>query len=95
MSNTNKFPCPCCGFLTLEEPPGSHEICPICFWEDDFVQFLSPSLDGGANSISLLEARQNFVQIGVSEERFKVYVRPPLPDEFPSSHAKDNEELTE
>ncbi|HCI82453.1 MAG TPA: hypothetical protein DHW02_22490 [Ktedonobacter sp.] len=96
MSNTKKFPCPCCGFLTLdEEPPGTHDICPVCFWEDDYVQFLSPHLDGGANSTNLIEARQNFVKIGVSEEQFKVYVRPPLPHEFPSSEVEDNEELPE
>ncbi len=27
-----RFPCPCCGFLTLpEEPPGTYDICPVCF----------------------------------------------------------------
>ena len=96
MPDIKKFACPCCGFLTLdEEPPGTHDICPVCFWEDDYVQFLNPTSGGGANNISLSEARQNFVKIGVSEERFKGYVRPPLPDEFPSSYVKDNEELPE
>ncbi|WP_328859368.1 CPCC family cysteine-rich protein [Streptomyces sp. NBC_00306] len=26
--------CPCCGYVTLAER-GSHEICAVCFWEDD------------------------------------------------------------
>ncbi len=85
MTGSKKFACPCCGLLTLEEePPGTFDICPVCFWEDDFVQFIDPTYRGGANKIiSLLEARQNFARMGVSEARFKQNVRPPLPEEFP------------
>ncbi|MFF1900798.1 CPCC family cysteine-rich protein [Streptomyces sp. NPDC058206] len=36
------FPCVCCGHLTLGEPPGSYEICSVCFWEDDRVQLRWP-----------------------------------------------------
>ena len=25
-----ELPSPCCGYLTLEQPPGSYDICPIC-----------------------------------------------------------------
>lgn len=79
----HKFPCPCCGFLTLEEePPGTYEICPVCYWEDDLVQFQDPTA-WGANGVTLQEARQNFLRSGVSEERFKSLVRFPLPVEFP------------
>ena len=47
--------CPCCGYPTLsEEPPGTYEICPVCFWEDDPVQFNDPSFAGGAGSAHLL-----------------------------------------
>jgi hypothetical protein len=28
------YPCPCCGFLTLDER-SCFEISPVCFWEDD------------------------------------------------------------
>jgi len=31
------YPCPCCGYLVFTEPPGSYDICSICFWEDDPV----------------------------------------------------------
>ena len=33
-----KYPCPGCGYLVFDEPPGSYEICPICFGEDDLAQ---------------------------------------------------------
>ena len=51
------FPCPCCSNLTICEP-GSYEICRICGWEDDPVQSDDPSYAGGANKISLDEARR-------------------------------------
>ncbi|MFV1884526.1 MAG: CPCC family cysteine-rich protein [Balneola sp.] len=36
MSETKKYYCPCCVYDTLiEEPPGTYNICKICFWEDD------------------------------------------------------------
>lgn len=31
--------------------PGSYEICPVCFWEDDRVQFRWPAMSGGANKV--------------------------------------------
>lgn len=84
MSQPKKFACPCCGYLILEEePPGTFEICPVCFWEDDYVQFKDPTYCCGANKVSLLQARQNFLHFGVSEEQFKQHVRSPLPEEVP------------
>ena len=76
--------CPCCGYLTLSEPPpGTYEICDICFWEDDGVQFRDVDYEGGANTVSLRQARESFRLHGVSELRFRSEVRPPLPDERP------------
>jgi len=40
-----------------EKPPGTYEICPVCGWEDDPVQFRDPDRAGGANEMSLNEAR--------------------------------------
>ena len=72
------YPCPCCGYKTLEcEPPGSYIICPICFWEDDGVQFRDPDYEGGANEVSLRQAQKNYFEFGASEKRFLTYVRPP------------------
>ena len=84
MIQQRKFPCPSCGFLTLdEEPPGTFAICPVCGWEDDNVQFHDPSYSGGANPVSLEEARRNFVEFGAVSERVKDLVRSPTPQEFP------------
>ena len=74
-------PCPCCGYLTLEEPPGSYEICPICFWEDDVSQLRFVRLGGGANRVSLTEAQANFAACGASEPRLRSNVRAPDPSD--------------
>lgn len=76
-----KTACPCCGYLTLEDEPGHFDICPVCFWEDDPIQRDNDLYDGGANVVSLQEARRNYLAFGASEERRKQHVRPPLPDE--------------
>ena len=71
------YPCPCCGYLTFVEPPGSDDICEICFWQDDQVQLRWPLLAGGANKPSLVEAQANVSRIGAVEERLVRYVRQP------------------
>jgi hypothetical protein len=76
MSDEESFPCPCCGYIVFSEEPGSYEICPICFWEDDISQLRFPTMAGGANRPSLEEAQKEFVRIGVSEERLAEHVRP-------------------
>lgn len=79
------FPCPCCGCLTIgEEPPGTFEICPVCFWEDDNVQFEDPDYVGGANGVSLNQARENFRLFGAVSKEFVGQVRKPLPQEIRS-----------
>jgi len=79
-----RYACPCCGFLTLvEAPTGTYDICEVCFWEDDNAQFHDPDYEGGANKVSLNQARENFRLHGVSEIRFEADVRSPLPEEHP------------
>ena len=53
-----KFPCPCCGALTISKP-GRHEIC-HCNWQDDPPTRDDPDYKGGANVMSLNEAREAF-----------------------------------
>jgi hypothetical protein len=56
-----RYACPCCDLLTLTEPPpGTFEICPVCRWEDDGIQFVDPDYAGGANRPSLLQARETY-----------------------------------
>ena len=57
-----KYPCPCCGFVVFDEQVGSYDICPLCGWEDDPVQLTYPGMAGGANTESLFDAQQKFVQ---------------------------------
>lgn len=53
------WPCPACGFLTVpEQTYGTFNICGICGWEDDNLQFGNPASGGGANSESLIEAQR-------------------------------------
>lgn len=54
-----KYQCPCCGNYTLhEKPPGTYEICEVCNWEDDEIQFMDPTYSGGANLLCLQDARK-------------------------------------
>lgn len=77
-----KYICPACGYKTLDEkPPGTFFICPICFWEDDNVQFDDPDYEGGANQASLKQAQRNFIKFGASEKRFVSQVRKPEKDD--------------
>lgn len=59
------FNCPCCGYRTLSER-GGFEICELCGWEDEFVDYPDPDeIAGGANGdYSLTEARNNFALYG-------------------------------
>lgn len=78
------YPCPCCGCLTLSEPErGTFEICPVCFWEDDDLQFNNPEFFGGANQISLNKARKNYKEFGASSKEFLNHVKIPFSHEMP------------
>ncbi|MGP1345182.1 MAG: CPCC family cysteine-rich protein [Phycisphaerales bacterium] len=78
------FPCPCCRNLTLPaQPPGTFDICPVCYWEDDRVQHDDPGYAGGANRVSLIEARDNYKNFGACREVDRPHVRPPTADETP------------
>lgn len=76
-----KYPCVCCGHLVFEEPIDSHDICAVCFWEDDGVQARHPTWRAGANVVSLVEAQRNYQQTGAKEPRVLSLVRAPRSDE--------------
>ena len=57
----NKIRCACCG--SLEVPYGEEGlgyICNICGWEKDGVQEDKPDYKGGANKMSLNEAKKAY-----------------------------------
>jgi hypothetical protein len=75
------YPCPCCGHLVFAEPPGSDDICMICFWEDDAEQLRFPELADATNIMSLAEAQRNYAKFGAVDERLAGDVRKPTPDD--------------
>ena len=77
-----RFACPCCGYKTLDEkPPGTDNICEVCFWEDDGVQFDDPDYTGGANLVSLRQAQKNFMEFGATDQLVLDFVRMPTKKE--------------
>lgn len=77
-----KYKCPCCGFYTFEEKPdGNYDICPVCFWEDDHIQLQDETYEGGANHVSLKDAKKNYVEFGACERKYIRNVRQPLENE--------------
>ncbi|MFD8498067.1 CPCC family cysteine-rich protein [Amycolatopsis sp. NPDC059657] len=78
---TDRFPCPCCGHLMFDEPPGSYYICSVCFWEDDSVQLRWPDWAGGANKPSLIEAQDNYLRLGACEAQSLPRVHSARPDQ--------------
>ncbi|MGD1318692.1 CPCC family cysteine-rich protein [Chryseobacterium sp. 2R14A] len=59
--------CFCCGYFTIEER-GNHDICPVCFWEDDGETDLD--VVSNPNVITLKKGRENFLKFGACEKRF-------------------------
>lgn len=76
--------CPCCGCKTLTERI-AFEICEVCYWEDDGQDDgdANECLGGPNGSLSLREARANYLRCGACEESMVGSVRPPRPEELP------------
>ena len=51
-----KMKCPVCGKFEFEEY-GDFDICPVCNWENDNLQYDEHNYSGGANDLSVNEAR--------------------------------------
>lgn len=51
------FPCPVCGKHEFKAF-GDYRVCPVCNWENDDIQYDFPDEDGGANRMSLNQARE-------------------------------------
>lgn len=59
-----------------------HDICPICFWENDPIQNDNEKYVGGANDISLSEAKANYQKFGAVKQEYIKCVRPHYLDEM-------------
>ena len=74
-ANEAQFPCPCCGHVVFDGPPGTHEICPICFWVDEAAALRYATT--AVEAVSLVEAQCNYAKFGACEERWvKNVIRP-------------------
>jgi Cysteine-rich CPCC len=61
---TSKTQCDCCDYFTIDKGE-DYEICPVCFWEQDWCGVSEPDLESGANhGLTLREGRRNFLKIG-------------------------------
>ncbi|KEQ12214.1 CPCC family cysteine-rich protein [Endozoicomonas numazuensis] len=81
--NSKRYQCSCCNYLTLSSnSDSSFDICPVCYWENDCIQNENPDYEGGANDISLNQAKENYKKYGASDKRFLTYVRPPSEEEI-------------
>ena len=63
------YTCPCCGYMTFDEPPGSFQMCEICKWLDDMYQLLYLGTSGGDNEVSLIQAQSNYRDTGCATGR--------------------------
>ena len=79
--NNKKYPCPCCGYLVFDQAPGSFDICPICYWEDEAMQLRYPN-EIGANRLTLIESQTNFESLGYGDLRNKNLVRKPSKEDI-------------
>lgn len=81
-----KYKCPCCGYWAIEsDDEVVVEFCDVCLWQYDEVAHDNPNKNvGGANKISLNEARENYIKYGVSKKKYigKGENREPREDEI-------------
>jgi len=74
-TSSRTYPCPCCGYLSYSDPPGSYSSCEVCLWKDDPSQLRYPETRGGANRASLVQAQENFRSAEASERCGPPHVR--------------------
>lgn len=76
MMMVNGYTCSCCGYKTLSTNDIG-EICPICFWEEDYSSNQDAFYRTGANPVCLYRAQMNFLETGSSSSKVKKFCRKP------------------
>lgn len=56
----SQFRCPCCQNILFIIMDDESKICPICGWQYEKQQLEDPDYKGGANALSLNEARKKY-----------------------------------
>lgn len=65
-----KSTCACCGYKSLESNSDVGEICPLCFWENDFLDPEDLFETSSANYMTLYQAQENYKNYGCSKLKF-------------------------
>lgn len=76
---TGKHLCPVCLKHTFEYAD-DEDICPVCKWINDWYDEYFHDEDGGINSISLDQAKENYKRYGISELRCRNTIMDDLQD---------------
>ena len=79
-----KYPCPCCGYLTYPVPreEAIAYICPVCFWENDVFVTSDDEPSDENHGSSLRKARENYRSFCACARTMLRYVREPKPEEI-------------
>src|SRR4051812_44523441 len=78
MTDAANYPCPCRGHLVFEEGPGSYEIGPICFWDEDPRLAQSSQIEQNMTMVpnqDLLTPEQAAEYLQVHRETIYRYIR--------------------
>ena len=81
-----KYPCPCCGYLTLPVPQDKAiaYICPVCLWENDVFTTSADESSDENHGMSLNEGRKNYKRFGAIHKYELLKPRQPFQDEIPA-----------
>jgi hypothetical protein len=74
------YACVCCGYLNIREPLEGHEICKICFWQDDIFDLVFADKLCSVNRVPLVVAQRNFINFGASEREMRSFTVVPQTD---------------
>jgi GrpB-like predicted nucleotidyltransferase (UPF0157 family) len=87
-----RYACVVCGNVTLVDPNGAGEVCPVCWWEHvegSASELADPDREGGPNFVSLAAARASYARHGIADPTELYYggaaPRPPHPWELPGA----------